>query len=129
MQAVVTRVSGFRGTDIAFEYEIRDDLGNVLAFDFHHFKLHAGENAADALALHADYLRRRLAKWALSDTLEKQARRKERRVGARLMDAPWAASLSASPVRIRANQYPVLAMTATEALVLQTVEGQEAFRI
>ena len=129
MQAIVTRVSGYRGADIAFEYEIRDDLGNELAFDFHHFKLRPGEGVTEALALHTDYLRRRLAKWALSDTSEKQARRKERRVGARLADTPWTVSLNASPVLVRVNQYPVLSMTVADALALQTIEGQEVFRI
>jgi hypothetical protein len=73
LRAVITGRGTYNGTT-AFEYEIREDDGTVLAFDYVH-------GAVDEDFVLSDYLPNRLQKWLLSATPEQRANRREARLG------------------------------------------------
>lgn len=76
MQAVVTAIGGYNGVP-AFEYEVRDPGGRVQAFDFVIIHPHEGETWDDLADFVRDFIARRAALWALSNTPAKRRRRQE----------------------------------------------------
>src|SRR3972149_1624094 len=102
MQAVVTGIGGYGGAP-AFEYELRDDAGALLAVDFVVVHPLPGETWDDLAALAESFLRRRAAKWALSETAAQRARRRE-----------------APP---QATHLVAVALTTAEALALWRIEA------
>ncbi len=117
MKAVVTRAGLYKETDVAFEYEIREDDDALLAANFVHFKLMDGETEADALGLLNSFLEVRVAKWALSDTEGKRSLRQEIRTGERLP-----APTPAHPLIKDVSTIHAVELSAEAALQRQRVE-------
>lgn len=67
VKAVISARGTYNGAP-CFEYEIQDEGGNVLAFDFVH-----GRGIDEAFVLGV-FLPKRLAKWALSATARRESR-------------------------------------------------------
>jgi hypothetical protein len=85
MQASVTAIGSYRGAP-AFEYEIRDDAGDVLAVDVVVVHALEGEGWDDLAAVVRGFLGRRAAKWALSERDgAAMLRRRESRTGGFLL--------------------------------------------
>ena len=131
MQAVVTSVGGYGGAP-AFEYEVRDDpspgsgqaAAALLAVDFVVVHPLPGETWDDLAALAESFLRRRAAKWALSETAAQRARRRESRTGGRRLaelGSPELPLVGGAPPQ--ATHLVAVALTTAEALALQRIEA------
>src|SRR3990172_10779174 len=123
MQAVVTGICGYGGAP-AFEYELRDDAGALLAVDVVVVHPLPGETWDDLAALAESFLRRRAAKWALSETAAQRARRRESRTGGRRLaelGSPELPLVGGAPPQ--ATHLVAVALTTAEALARQRIEA------
>lgn len=115
MQAAVTTIGQFNGA-IAFEYEIRDDLGSVQVADFVVVHPATDETWDDLAGLVGGFLRRRAVKWTLAASPDHL---REKRHGRRL-----AQSVGGSRAEPRIGNVPPqprhrvsVSVTAEEALL------------
>ena len=128
MQAVVTSIGG-SGAAPAFEYEVRDDpspgsgqaAAALLAVDFVVVHPLPGETWDDLAALAESFLRRRAAKWALSETAAQRARRRESRTGGKHLGEGEPLVVAGAPPEVR--HLVAVTLTKAEALALQRIEA------
>jgi len=122
MQAVVTSIGQYGGAP-AFEYEIREESGALVAVDFVVVHAHEGEGWPEVEAVVLAFLRRRAAKHELTEPSER-GRRREIRLGGRRLGEVARASLRAPELAAAGGALP----SPPAAPLRVSVSYAEAFR-
>ena|SRR3972149_2250270 len=123
MQAVVTSIGQYGGAP-AFEYEIREESGALVAVDFVVVHAHEGEGWPEVEAVVLAFLRRRAAKHELTEPSER-GRRREIRLGGRRLGEVARASLRAPELAAAGGALP----SPPAASLRVTVTRAEALRV
>lgn len=122
MQGVVTAISSYNGAP-AFEYEIRDDGGAVLAMDYVVVHPKDGETWDDLASLVQNtFLPKRVAKWALTPAEQRSQRREARLGGNRLSVNEKTASAPQVAAQTPSAKHLVsIALTPTQASAMRDI--------
>lgn len=128
MKGEVSATGSYNGAP-AFEYEIRDDAGQLLGVDIVILHPKEGESWDDLAAFVRDsFLPARARKWALSEKETDREQRRERRIGGkRLAELPMASTAApaingARPTR---SHRVSVSVTKTQAEEWKAVAGRQ----